>query len=327
MKPRLAPWSFSPPAKQDEAAALRRRLAEQERTIAALQAQLRAKDATDDAAPRKIGRPPVPTPDLETVRRLKGAGHTDAQIAKDLGASFWAVRKALTELGLVIPGVRARRRGELGSGPAPAPAPPAPPPPPLPIQAPPLGPRRPAEALPDVLAALEGNDFAAVWRQAGAALQGDYMLGLVRALYREELTAGARVLARVVALRAGAEDLGAEDLGADQLGAEDLGAEDLGAVVLVGGIGRMLPLYRQEAARRRLNLIYVEKGDAAATARLVGRSRGEQLRGILVYTSVCSHPLREAAEAAARAAGAPIVYLVGSPSVLKLRAGLAQLLS
>lgn len=73
-------------------------------------------------------------------------------------------------------------------------------------------------------------------------------------------------------------------------------------VILVGGVGHMLRHYRTLAETRGYELTYHERSSpqVSVLARPVV---------VLVFTMVCSHPQREAAQRLAKAAECPIVFL------------------
>lgn len=88
-------------------------------------------------------------------------------------------------------------------------------------------------------------------------------------------------------------------------------------VVLFGGIGRMEPQYRALVQQSGYELLYRER-------RVLGGSPPTTLAGVLVVTSVVSHPLREHAARLAESCRVPIVYL-RTPSLEAVRRGLAEL--
>ncbi len=90
-------------------------------------------------------------------------------------------------------------------------------------------------------------------------------------------------------------------------------------VVLFGGIGRMEPQYRALAEGYGYELLHRER-------RMLGGSPPTALVGVLVVTSVVSHPLREYAARLAEICHVPIVYL-RAPSLAALRRGLEALVS
>lgn len=90
-------------------------------------------------------------------------------------------------------------------------------------------------------------------------------------------------------------------------------------VVLIGGIGRMEPQYRALAEGYGYELLHRER-------RMLGGSPPTALVGVLVVTSVVSHPLREYAARLAEICHVPIVYL-RAPSLAALRRGLEALVS
>jgi DNA invertase Pin-like site-specific DNA recombinase len=60
-------------------------------------------------AGKRIGRPPVLTPPLEEVQRLRAKGKTWAEVASALDCTVWAARKALAKKGGGEVALRARR--------------------------------------------------------------------------------------------------------------------------------------------------------------------------------------------------------------------------
>ncbi len=95
-------------------------------------------------------------------------------------------------------------------------------------------------------------------------------------------------------------------------------------LLLVGGIGRMEPQYRKVAAERGYELDY-ERREPPAPHRLTTRGGAvNRPAAIVVFTAVCSHPQREAAQRLAEALGLTVHYL-RQPSVSALRRALAAL--
>jgi putative DNA-invertase from lambdoid prophage Rac len=62
----------------------------------------------------RLGRPPVPRPPAQTVKRLKAGGLTWAEVAEQLGCSMWAARLAAGAVR--IGGSRSKRRARRGHG-------------------------------------------------------------------------------------------------------------------------------------------------------------------------------------------------------------------
>lgn len=98
-------------------------------------------------------------------------------------------------------------------------------------------------------------------------------------------------------------------------------------VVLVGGIGGSEAVYRACVESLGCQLAYHEKSKPAAPHTVVpGRRLApvEQVAAIVVFTRVCSHPQREAAERLATALRLPVRY-VRQPSLSALRRALEDL--
>lgn len=94
-------------------------------------------------------------------------------------------------------------------------------------------------------------------------------------------------------------------------------------VVVVGGLGRAEADYRAVVKSLGFELDYYERREPPAPHRLTTRGGAvNRPAAIVVFTAVCSHPQREAAQRLAEALGLTVHYL-RQPSVFALRRALA----
>ena len=168
-------------------------------------------------------------------------------------------------------------------------------------------------------AALGAGDVAAVQDLAARALPRDCLVRTVQHLYRDKPTAGARMLVKLLAVRAlGAA--GPSDARMQGAKGEDAAHNDgdgaaarRPTVVLVGGIGHMRADYERLAHQAGFVLRFVENGVLT-----LGALRPA---AVLVVVSHCSRPLAAQAESFARRVGLTVLRLPG-PGLLQLERAL-----
>jgi hypothetical protein len=88
--------------------------------------------------------------------------------------------------------------------------------------------------------------------------------------------------------------------------------DDPKTILVVGGIGRMEPRYREALAAKGYDLLYYEKRLNA------GNTLAAALAAVLVITTVISHPLKDQAQKLAQSNDIPLLY-VREPSVSSIR--------